>query len=128
MGLFSSKSKSSSSTNTTSTDNSVNTSGTIGDLSKNNIIAGGDVITNGLSEDNLKIVLDNNLSFMKDTIGNIKTTIGDAMSQVSDAYAGANDSILQSNSETKTLLRGLQPFALYAAAAVAVWAVFSKKR
>ena len=56
MGLFSSKSKSSS----TTYNESKQSSGTIGDLSSDNLITGGDLYMEGLSGQNLSNILENN--------------------------------------------------------------------
>lgn len=130
MGLFGGKSKSvATSTNTTTTttiDQSKTISGTVGDLSKNNIITSGDVSTIGYTADDTKSILDTVLQQIDRVVGDLKEVTGTAITQTADAYAGANDSILQSQSETKTFLRSLQPFALYAAVAAVAYFIFRK--
>ena len=129
MSLFSSKSKSTSTTsnNTSYVDNSRQSSGTVGDLSKSNLIAGGDATMYGYNAEDTQGIIDNVLKYIDKTTDQIKDTTGEALKQVSSAYGGATDAILQNQSETKTLLNSLQPFAFAAAAAFSVWAIFGKK-
>lgn len=130
MGLFSSKSKSSSSTtnNTSYEDNSSTVSGTVGDLSKNNLIAGGDAVMYGYTADDTKGILDTTLAYIDKAVEGIKDTTGKAITQVQSAYSGANESIMESQNETKALFNSLRPFALYAAIAASVYFIFGKKR
>lgn len=129
MGLFSSKSKSSSSTtnNTTYTDNSTAVSGTVGDLSKNNLIAGGDAVMYGYSAEDTKGILDTTLAYIDKAMDGIKDTTGKAIVQVQSAYSGATESIMESQNETKALLNSLRPYALYAAVAAGIYFIFGKK-
>lgn len=122
MGLFSSKSKSKSTTttNTTYTDQSAKISSTIGDLSKNNVIAGGDAVINGYSADDTKSIIDA-------AIGNIKETSTAALNQVASAYSGANTSILESQNATKAFLASFKPYAFYAMVAAIVYFIFDRK-
>lgn len=128
MGLFGGKSKSSSfsTTNVTSTDNSKTSSGTIGDLSKNNLIAGGNATMYGYTADDTNELLNTTLDYVNKAVEGIKDVTGKAISQVSSAYSGANDSILQSANENKAILKSLQPFALYGAIAAIFYFVFKK--
>ena len=112
MGLFSSSSKSSSSYK----DESRNTSGTVGDLSSDNVIVTGDYTysIDGLNQQ------------MADTyINAIKDFAGSAISQTADAYSGANASIVATSDNTRSFLNSLQPIVLIVAGAVAVWAIFT---
>lgn len=122
MGLFSSKSKSKSTTttNTTYTDQSSKVSGTVGDLSKNNVIAGGDAVINGYSADDTKSIIDA-------AIDNIKETSTAALNQVASAYSGANTSILESQNATKAFLASFKPYAFYAMVAAIVYFIFDRK-
>ena len=130
MGLFSSKSKSSSSTtnNTSYEDNSSTVSGTVGDLSKNNLIAGGDAVMYGYTADDTKGILDTTLAYIDKAVEGIKDTTGKAITQVQSAYSGATESIMESQNETKALLNSLRPYALYAALAASVYFIFGKRR
>jgi len=130
--LFSSKSKSSSSSTTTTTnnttDNSRTVSGTVGDLSKNNLIAGGDATMYGYTAEDTKSILDTTLKYIDNAVEGIKDTTGKAITQVQSAYSGANNAILESQNETKAMLNSLRPYALYAAVAAVVYFIFGKKR
>lgn len=119
MGLFSSSSKSkSTTTNTTNyNDSSSKVSSTVGDLSKNNVIAGGDAVINGYSADDTKSIIDA-------AIGNIKETSTVALNQVASAYSGANNSILESQNATKAFLASFKPYAFYAMIAAVVYFIF----
>lgn len=130
MGLFSSKSKSSSKTEnkTIYTDNSSTVSGTVGDLSKNNLIAGGDAVMYGYTADDTKGILDTTLAYIDKAVEGIKDTTGKAITQVQSAYSGATESIMESQNETKALLNSLRPYALYAALAASVYFIFGKRR
>ena len=106
MGLFGgggSKSSSFSTTTVTTTDNSKTTSGTIGDLSKNNLIASGDATMYGYSADDTDKILNTTLDYVNKAVEGIKDVTGKAINQVSSAYSGANDSILQSANENKAI-------------------------
>lgn len=129
MGMFSSKSKSSSTTQNTTNynDSSTTVSGTIGDLSRNNVITGGNAILNGYSAEDTNSLLSTVISAVNDTTDKLKETTGQALQQVSSAYSGANQSILESTNETKALLNSLRPYALYAAIAAIVYFIFGKK-
>lgn len=119
MGLFSSSSKSkSTTTNTTNyNDSSSKVSSTVGDLSKNNLIAGGDAIMYGYSADDTKNIIDA-------AIENIRDTTGAAINQVASAYSGANNSILESQNATKAFLASFKPYAFYAMIAAVVYFIF----
>lgn len=127
MGLFSSKSKSSSSTtnNTSYTDNSKTTSGTIGDLSEGNIIAGGDVT--GYSAEETTKIINTALDSVMSVVEGIKDTTGKAITQVQSAYSGANNAILESQNETKATLNSLKPYAFYLLIGAVVYFVWGKK-
>lgn len=130
MGLFSSKSKSSSKTTnyTSYEDNSSTVSGTVGDLSKNNLIAGGDAVMYGYTADDTKGILDTTLAYIDKAVEGIKDTTGKAITQVQSAYSGATESIMESQNETKALLNSLRPYALYAALAASIYFIFGKRR
>ena len=134
MRLFSSKSKSSSSTtnNTSYTDNSKTTSGTIGDLSEGNIIAGGNATITGYSAEETKDIIDGvleaTISAITDSVEGIKNVTGQAITQVQSAYSGANESILESQNETKATLNSLKPYAFYAMIAAIAYFVWGKRR
>lgn len=127
MGLFSSKSKSSSKTtnNTTYTDNSTTTSGTIGDLSTGNVIAGGDVT--GYSAEETTKIINTALDSVMAVVDGIKDTTGKAINQVQSAYSGANTAILESQNETKATLNSLKPYAFYLLIGAVVYFVWGKK-
>lgn len=130
--LFSSKSKSSSSSTTTTTnnttDNSRTVSSTVGDLSRNNMIAGGDATMYGYSADDTKSILETTLKYINNAVDGIKDTTGKAITQVQSAYSGANNAILESQNETKALLNSLRPYALYAAIAAGIYFIFGKRK
>ena len=127
MGLFSSSSKSKSTTNTTTNynDSSSKVSSTVGDLSKNNLIAGGDAVMYGYTADDTKSLIDTALSYIDKTTESIKDTTSAAISQVSSAYSGANNSILESQNQTKAFLNSFKPYAFYAMVAAIVYFVFN---
>lgn len=130
--LFSSKSKSSSkTTNTTTntyTDNSQTTSGTIGDMSKGNLIAGQDAIMYGYSAEDTQDIINSVLDSVMSTVEGIKDTTGKAINQVQSAYSGANLAILESQNETKATLNSLKPYAFYAMIAAIAYFVWGKRR
>lgn len=130
MGLFSSSSKSKSTTtnNTSYTDNSKTTSGTIGDLSEGNIIAGGNATITGYSAEETKDIINTALDSVMSVVDGIKETTGKAITQVQSAYSGANESILESQNETKATLNSLKPYAFYAMVAVIAYFVWGKRR
>ncbi len=120
MGLFSSKSKSSS----TTYNESKQSSGTIGDLSSDNLITGGDLYMEGLSGQNLSNILENNqttltsaLDSNEDLIGQslksfqtlTETAINSTGKAYSDAYSG-------SQNESSRFFDSLRPFAVIAGA------------
>lgn len=127
MGLFSSSSKSKSTTNTTTNynDSSSKVSSTVGDLSKNNLIAGGDAVMYGYTADDTKSLIDTALSYIDKATEGIKDTTSAAISQVSSAYSGANQSILESQNATKAFLNSLKPYAFYAMVAAVVYFIFN---
>ena len=127
MGLFSSSSKSKSTTtnNTSYTDNSKTTSGTIGDLSTGNTIAGGDVI--GYSAEETTKIINSALDSVIAVVDGIKDTTGKAITQVQSAYSGANNAILESQNETKATLNSLKPYAFYLLIGAVVYFVWGKK-
>lgn len=129
MGLFSSKSKSSSTTtnNTSYTDNSATVSGTVGDLSKGNLIAGGDAVMNGYTAEETKDILDATLAYIDKAVDGIKETTGTAINQIQSAYSGATESIVESQNETKALLNSLRPYALYATLAAVIYFIYGKR-
>lgn len=114
MGLFSSKSSSKSTSNYT--DQSKATSGTIGDLSSNNVIVTGDYSIDGLNQE-----------MAEQFISSIKDLAGEAINQTASAYSGANASIVATSDQTRSFLSSLQPIALIAAGAFAIWAVWGHK-
>ena len=139
MGLFSSKSKSKSTTTTTTNynDSSSKVSGTVGDLSSNNVIAGGDANLYGYTAEDTSALIENTLAGSNDLINtalkyfdkaadDLKQTTGTAMTQVASAYSGANSAILESQNETKAFLNSLKPYAFYATVAAIAYFVFVK--
>ena len=128
--LFSSKSKSSSkstnTTTTTTTDNSRTASGTIGDLSKNNLITGGDATVYGYSAEDTQNLIDTALKYIDKTTNDLKDTTSAAINQVQSAYSGANNAILESQNETKAFLNSLKPYAFYGLIAAVAYFVFVK--
>lgn len=114
MGLFSSKSSSKSTSNYT--DQSKATSGTIGDLSTGNVIVTGDYSIDGLNQE-----------MADQVISSIKELAGEAINQTASAYSGANASIVATSDQTRSFLSSLQPIALIAAGAFAIWAVWGHK-
>jgi len=129
MGLFSSKSKSKSTTttNTNYNDSSSKVSGTVGDLSRNNVIAGGNANITGYSAEETKDIINTALDYMTKTTEDLKSTTATAINQVQSAYSGANNSILESQNETKAFLNALKPYAFYAAV-VAIFYYISKRK
>lgn len=129
MGLFSSKSSSKSTTTNqttnTYTDKSVTTSGTIGDLSTGNVIAGGDVT--GYSAEETTKIINTALDSVMAVVDGIKETTGKAINQVQSAYSGANTAILESQNETKATLNSLKPYAFYLLIGAVVYFVWGKK-
>ena len=125
MGLFSSSSKSSSTSNYT--DSSKATSGTIGDLSRNNVIVTGDYAIDGLSDELANNVLTKMQELSQNTADDIKKLAGEAMSQTASAYSGANASIVATSDQTRSLLKSFEPIALIVAGAFTIWAVFGGK-
>lgn len=130
MGLFSSKSSSKSTTTNqttnTYTDKSVTTSGTIGDLSTGNVIAGGDVT--GYSAEETTKIINTALDSVMSVVEGIKDTTGKAITQVQSAYSGANDAILESQNETKATLNSLKPYAFYLLLGAVAYFVWGKRR
>ena len=136
MGLFSSKSKSSSSTSysdsSTNTNLEVDLSG--GDLTSGaskNIVAGGNVNVDGLSED-----------LATQIFGVVQTAYGDAYSGakdwVTDALYNQKDALHKSQSETLNALQtaynseqatisSFKTYALYALIGFVAWAYFGRK-
>ena len=129
MGLFSSKSKSKSTTttNTNYNDSSSKVSGTVGDLSRGNLIAGGNAIMNGYDAQDTQAIIDTALSYIDKATDDLKSTTGAALSQVASAYSGANTAILESQNETKAFLNSLKPYAFYAMIAFIAYFAFTGK-
>ena len=129
MGLFSSSSKSKSTTtnNTSYTDNSKTTSGTIGDLSEGNIIAGGNATLTGYSAEETNKIINSALDSVMSVVEGIKDTTGKAITQVQSAYSGANNAILESQNETKATLNSLKPYAFYLLLGAVAYFVWGKK-
>lgn len=129
MGLFSSKSKSTSTTTNqttnTYTDQSMTTSGTIGDLSTGNVIAGGNVT--GYSAEETNKIINSALDSVMSVVEGIKDTTGKAITQVQSAYSGANNAILESQNETKATLNSLKPYAFYLLLGAVAYFVWGKK-
>ena len=119
MGLFSSKSKSSS----TTTNQTTTVSQSLGDLSKGNIQASGDVTVNGFYGEDL----DNFLGAVKDITGGIFDTTskatssnsnlaGQSIQQVAQAYQSAY-------SETTGMLQQLKPVLMVGISVVALFMI-----
>lgn len=129
MGLFSSKSKSSSSSTTSYTDNSrnINVDLSSGDLASSggkNIVAGGDVNIDGLSEDlatQIFGVMDNTYKtaaeWVTKAVGTVNTQNEKTVAAIQQAY----------NSETATL-SGFKSYAMYALFGFVAWAYLTKGR
>ena len=130
MGLFSSKSSSKSTTTNqttnTYTDQSMTTSGTIGDLSTGNTIAGGNVT--GYSAEETNKIINSTLDTVMSVVDGIKDVTGKAITQVQSAYSGANDSIMESQNETKATLNSLKPYAFYLLLGAVAYFVWGKRR
>ena len=129
MGLFSSKSKSKSTTttNTNYNDSSSKVSSTVGDLSKQNLIAGGDATMIGYTADETQSLIDTALKYIDKATDGIKDTTSAAINQVQSAYSGANNAILESQNETKAFLNSLKPYAFYTMIAAVAYFIFYKK-
>ena len=133
MGLFSSKSKSTSKSTTTYTDNSRNLNVDLsgGDLStgaSKNIIAGGNIQVDGLSED-----------MASQIFGVVKGAYNSASDWVSDALGKQQETLLTSNTQTVQALQtaynseqatisSFKTYALYATFAFVAWAYFGRKK
>ena len=130
MGLFSSKSKSTSKTTTTNNynDTSQKVSGTIGDLSKNNLIAGQNATMYGYTAEDTQGLIDTALEYMTKASEDLKEINSKAITQVQSAYSGANNSILESSNATKAFLNDFKPYAFYAMIAAIVYFVFGNRR
>lgn len=130
MGLFSSKSKSTSKTTTTTNynDSSTKVSGTVGDLSKGNLIAGNDATMYGYSAEDTKSLIDTALGYISKATDDLKEVNTKAINQVQSAYSGANNSILESSNATKAFLNDFKPYAFYAMIAAIVYFVWGNRR
>lgn len=105
-------------------------SSTIGDLSSNNRIIGGDFNSEGLSDENLALVLDattgtldRSFTSLNDTISAIQTNSGKAIEATGKAYA---DAYSIANNDSSRLFDALRPFAVIAAV-VAIFYFWGKK-
>ena len=105
-------------------------SSTIGDLSSNNRIIGGDFYSEGLSDENLALVLDattytldKSFTSLNDTISAIQTNSGKAIEETGKAYKEAYSI---ANNDSSRLFDALRPFAVIAAV-VAIFYFWGKK-
>lgn len=119
MGLFSSKSSSTS----TTYNQSAQSSGSVGDLSDNNLIAGGDIYQEGLSGENLQGILANNESVFDKSIQSIQTLAKNAIETTGKSYA---DAYSGSQNESSRFFDALRPFAVIAGI-VAIFYLWGKK-
>lgn len=127
MGLFSSKSSSKSSTSYTDTSRNINVDLSSGDLASSggkNIVAGGDVNIDGLSEDlaqQIFGVMDNTYKtaaeWVTKAVGTVNTQNEKTVAAIQQAY----------NSETATL-SGFKSYAMYALFGFVAWAYLTKGR
>lgn len=119
MGLFSSKSSSTS----TTYNQSAQSSGTIGDLSTDNIITGGDYTyaPDGLSDENLGALLTHEQSLFEAAVGSVHKSAEQAINTAADAYADATGT-------TKNLFESLKPFALYATTGIVLYYLLKGKK
>ncbi len=118
MGLFSSKSSSTS----TTYNQSAQSSGSIGDLSSDNTIAGGDINYNpvGLVGEELQTILNQNQSLFDATVAAVQKSAETAINTAASAYQDATGT-------TKNFFESVKPIALYGAlAVVAVYALKGK--
>ncbi len=104
MGLFGGDSSSSSTTNNTTN----TTSGTVGEFAEDNVVSGGDVYFEGLTGDNLALILANNNANTEQSLYNTRQSAVDAITSVTSAYASSTGTV-------SDLLNGLKPFAMYGA-------------
>lgn len=121
MSLFSSSSKSKS----TVYNESHQTSNTLGDLSHDNVLAGGDlsIINEGLSHDNLALILDSNTLATEQAITSAQSLAGKAIETTGKAYA---DAYSGANNDSSRLFDALRPFAVIAAV-VAIFYFWGRK-
>jgi len=130
MGLFSSKSKSSSTTSYVDQSTNMNVDLSSGDLTggaTKNIIAGGSVNIDGLSED-----------LATQIFGVVQGAYSDATDWVTEALYNQKDALLNSQSETVNALQtaynseqatisSFKTYALYALIGFVAWAYFGRK-
>ena len=119
--LFSSSSKSTS----TVYNESHQTSNTLGDLSHDNVLAGGDlqIVNEGLSHDNLALILDSNTLATEQAISSAQSLAGKAIETTGKAYA---DAYSGSTNDSSRLFDALRPFAVIAAV-VAIFYFWGRK-
>ena len=109
MSLFSSSSKSTSSVY----NESHQTSNTLGDLSHDNLLAGGnlEIYQEGLSHDNLDLILSSNDNTTQSAIKSAQILAGQAIETTGKAYA---DAYSGATNDASRFLDGLKPFAVIA--------------
>ena len=117
MGLLSSRSSSS----TTQYTQSQQTSASFGDLAQDNLSAGGDlsIYQEGLSHDNLQLVLQSNENATK----NAQTLASQAIETTGKAYA---DAYSGSQNESSKFFDAMRPFAVIAGM-IAIFYLWGKK-
>ncbi len=131
MGLFSSKSSSSSTTHNQSSQ----LSGTIGDLSTDNVVAGGDYSVSynpkGLAGSELNAVLSNNQTLLDKTIDVTKESFDSLVAAVQQstetAINTAATAYADATGTTKSLFDNLKPFAFYGLIGFVFWAIMKGK-
>lgn len=121
MGLFSSKSSSS----TTQYTQTQQTSASFGDLAHDNLSSGGDlsIYQEGLSHDNLQLVLGATSSATDSAIKSAQSLAGQAIETTGKAYA---DAYSGSQNESSRFFDALRPFAVIAGI-VAIFYLWGKK-
>ena len=127
MGLFSSKSKSTSTTsyNDNSTNLSVDLSG--GDLSTGatkNIVAGGNVNIDGLSEDMASQIF----GVMQDTYTTAAGWVSEAIGKTNTNNEKTIQAIQQAYNSEQASASSLKTYALYALFGFVAWAYFGRKK
>ena len=127
MGLLSSKSSSKSSTSYADYSRNINVDLSSGDLASSggkNIVAGGDVNVDGLSEDLAQQIFGVMENTYKSAVSWVTAAVGTANTQNEKTVAAIQQAY---NKETSTL-EGLKSYALYALFGFVAWAYLTKGR